>query len=82
MIRALAALSDTADASDYAAAEQVTMGFASIIYTLQSDGAVTAAQYTALRAALEACYAATRVQDAYDPVQFAAAARAVAQAAP
>ena len=82
MMIALAQVSQTSDASDYAAAEQATMAFASIIYTLNMEGAVDAAQYGRMRAALEGCYSATRVQDSYDPGAFAAAARAIEQAAP
>jgi hypothetical protein len=82
MMVALAQMSQTSDASDYAAAEQATMAFASIIYTLKMERAVDTAQYGRLRAALEDCYSATRVQDSYDPAAFAAAARAIEQAAP
>jgi len=80
MIVALAQTSETSDISDYAAAEQATMAFASIIYSLNADGGLPPAQYTALRAALEKCYAATAVQDAYDPRAFAAAALSVEKA--
>jgi hypothetical protein len=83
MMLALAQTGQSSDASDYAAAEQATMAFASIIYTLKVQG-VSSGQYAALRTALEACYAATRTQDAYDPAAFAAASvmieRAVAGA--
>jgi hypothetical protein len=82
MLVALAQVSQTGDVSDYAAAEQATMAFASIIYTLKMQSAVDAAQYGRMRAALESCYSATRVQDAYDPAAFAAAARSIEQAAP
>jgi hypothetical protein len=82
MIVALAQTSQTSDASDYAAAEQATMAFASILYSLKMDGAVDAGTYGAMRAALENCYTATRVQDAYDPRAFAAAALSIEQATP
>ncbi len=82
MIVALVRVSQTSDVSDYAAAEQATMAFASIIYTLKMDGAVAPAEYAAMRAALENCYAATRVQDAYDPRVFAAATLSIEQATP
>ena len=80
MILALAQTSQTSDMSDYAAAEQATMAFASIIYSLKMDGAVAGADYASMRAALENCYAATRVQDSYDPRAFAAAALSIEQA--
>jgi hypothetical protein len=82
LILALAQISQTSDMSDYAAAEQATMAFASIIYTLKMDGDVDTAQYDRLRAALEQCYGATRNQDAYDPRRFAAAAEAIESATP
>jgi hypothetical protein len=82
MIAALARSAHDGDASDYAAAEQSTMAFASIIYTLNTEQAVTRAQYAALRAALDRCYAATRQPDSYDPTAFAAAAQSVAQILP
>lgn len=82
MLVALARVSQTSDASDYAAAEQATMAFASIIYTLKMQGAVDTVEYGRMRAALESCYSATRMQDSYDPRAFAAAARAIEQAAP
>ncbi len=80
MMIALAQTGQTSDASDYAAAEQATMAFASIIYTLKVQG-VSAGRYAAMRAALEACYAATRTQDAYDPAAFASASGMVERAA-
>jgi hypothetical protein len=79
MIVALARSARDGDASDYAAAEQSTMAFASIIYTLNTEQALTRAQYAALRAGLDRCYAATRQPDSYDPAAFAAAAQSVAQ---
>ncbi len=82
MIVALAQTSQTSDASDYAAAEQATMAFASMIYSLKMDGTLAPAAYASLRAALENCYAATRVQDEYDPRAFAAAALSIEQATP
>ncbi len=82
MIAALAGVSQTADISDYASAEQVTMAFASILYTLKMEGDLDAAQYARLRVALEGCYSATARQDGYDPAVFSAAARAVEAAAP
>jgi len=63
------------EATDYAAAEQATMGFAAIIDSLEGSAAKPA-----LRAALERCYAATQQPDHYDPRVFAAAAEAVAHA--
>ena len=82
MIVALAATSQTADISDYAAAEQVTMAFAAIVYTLRMEGDVDAAQYARLRSALDGCYTATARQDAYDPASFASAAQAIEVATP
>ncbi len=79
MMAALARAAHDGDASDYAAAEQATMAFASIIYTLNTEQAVTRAQYAGLRAALDRCYLATRQPDSYDPTAFAAAAETVAQ---
>jgi hypothetical protein len=81
MLVSLAQISQTSDVSDYAAAEQATMAFASIIYSLNMDGALTPGQYSALRAALEKCYTATAIQDAYDPRAFAAAALSVEKVA-
>ena len=81
----LAALSQSArngDASDYAAAEQATMAFASIIYTLNTEGSLDASQYASLRAALNRCYDATQKPDSYDPRAFAAAAQSVAAVLP
>ena len=82
MIVALAGTSQTADVSDYASAEQVTMAFASILYTLKMEGDLDAAQYARLRNALEGCYAATAKQDAYDPARFASAAQVMETATP
>jgi len=70
------------DASNYAAAEQASMAFASIIYTLNTDGALEPSAYAALKAGLDQCYAAVQKEDSYDPAKFAAAAQAVAQAIP
>jgi hypothetical protein len=80
MIAALAQAGGAGDFSDYAAAEQATMAFASIIYTLKMDGDADGGRYAALRAALEQCYTATKTQDAYNPAVFATAAQAVLQA--
>ena len=82
MIVALAATSQTADVSDYAAAEQVTMAFASILYTLKMDSDVDPAQYARLRSALEGCYAATSKPDTYNPASFGSAAQAMEVATP
>ncbi len=82
MIVALSATSQTADVSDYAAAEQVTMAFASILYTLKMENDVDPVQYRRLRSALEECYAATAKQDSYDPASFASAAQAMEAATP
>ena len=82
MIVALSAASQTADISDYAAAEQATMAFASVIYSLKMAGDVDGAQYLRLRSALEQCYAATAKQDSYSPAAFASAAQAVVGAVP
>jgi len=78
----LAAAARDGDATDYAAAEQATMGFAAIIDTLNTGHNINAAQYAALRAGLERCYAATAQPDHYDPRAFAAAAQAVAGSLP
>jgi len=80
MLMAVAKSSTNGDTSDYAAAEQATMGFASIIYTLNTDGAVDAGTYAALKAGLNQCYGAIQKEDSYDPVKFAAAAQAVTRA--
>jgi hypothetical protein len=79
MMAALAQSARVGDASDYAAAEQSTLAFASIIYTLNASQSVDATQYAALKAALGQCYAATQKPDSYDPRVFAAAAQSVAQ---
>ena len=81
MLAGLAAALQSGDATDYAAAEQATMGFASIIDTLQTGHLVDAGQFATLKAALDQCYAATQKQEAYDPAKFAAAAQAMAKAA-
>ncbi len=82
MLLAVAKSSANGDASDYAAAEQATMAFASIIYTLNTDGALDASAYAALKAGLNQCYGATEKEDNYDPVKFAAATKSVTQAMP
>ncbi len=82
IIVALARMSQTSDVSDYASAEQATMAFASIIYTLNMEGDLDAGQYSRLRSALDQCYAATRNQDKYDPRGFAAAAQSIETATP
>jgi hypothetical protein len=82
MLLAVAKSSTNGDTSDYAAAEQATMAFASIIYTLNTDGALDASAYAALKAGLNQCYGATEKEDNYDPVKFAAAAKSVTQAMP
>jgi hypothetical protein len=80
MLMAVAKSSTNGDTSDYAAAEQATMAFASIIYTLNADGQVDAGAYVALKAGLNQCYGAIQKEDSYDPVKFAAAAQAVTRA--
>jgi hypothetical protein len=80
MMVALAQSMRNGDATDYAAAEQATMAFASILYTLHSEQAVDTSQYAALKAALDHCYAATQKPDNYDPRAFAVAAESVAGA--
>jgi hypothetical protein len=80
MLMAVAKSSTNGDTSDYAAAEQATMAFASIIYTLNADGEVDAGAYAALKAGLNQCYGAIQKEDSYDPVKFAAAAQAVTRA--
>jgi hypothetical protein len=82
MLLAVAKSSTNGDASDYAAAEQATMAFASIIYTLNTDGALDDSAYAALKAGLNQCYGATEKEDSYDPVKFAAATKSVTQAMP
>ncbi len=82
MILALAATSQTADVSDYAAAEQVTMAFASILYTLKMENDVDPAQYARLRSALDGCYAALAKPDSYNPASFASAAQTLEVATP
>ena len=78
MMTGLAQSARDGDASDYASAEQATMAFAAIIFTLNASGAIDASQYAALKAALSQCYAATQKPDSYDPAVFAAAAQSVA----
>jgi hypothetical protein len=82
MMLAVAKSSTNGDTSDYAAAEQATMAFASIIYTLNAEGDVDAGVYAALKAGLNQCYGAIQKEDSYDPVKFAAAAQAVTRAMP
>ena len=82
IIVALSQMAQTSDISDYAAAEQTTMAFASIIYSLKMNNDLDAAQYARLRGALEGCYAATRNEDDYKPASFAAAAQAIETATP
>ena len=82
LLAGIAAALQSGDAADYAVAEQATMGFASIIDTLQSGRLVDAAQFAALKAALDQCYAATQKEDSYEPAKFIAAAQAVAKAVP
>jgi hypothetical protein len=82
MLMALVQSAHDGDASDYAAAEQSTMAFAAIIFTLNASQALDASQYAALKAALNQCYAATQKPDSYDPRAFEAAAQSVAQVLP
>ena len=82
MMLAVAKSSTNGDTSDYAAAEQATMAFASIIYTLNAGGDVDAGVYASLKAGLNQCYGAIQKEDSYDPVKFAAAAQAVTRAMP
>ena len=82
MMAALASSARDGDASDYASAEQATMAFAAIIFSLNASQAVDASQYAALKAALGHCYAATQKPDSYDPAVFAAAAQLVAGVLP
>jgi hypothetical protein len=82
MMLAVAKSSTNGDTSDYAAAEQATMAFASIIYTLNAEGDVDAGVYASLKAGLNQCYGAIQKEDSYDPVKFAAAAQAVTRAMP
>jgi Cytochrome c554 and c-prime len=80
MAAAIGKSSTNGDTSDYAGAEQATMAFASIIYTLNADGSVDAGTYAALKVGLNQCYGAIQKEDSYDPVKFAAAAQAVTRA--
>ncbi|HEX4507988.1 MAG TPA: hypothetical protein VH722_19835, partial [Alphaproteobacteria bacterium] len=82
MAMAIVRASGDGDTSDYAGAEQATMAFASIIYTLNAEGMVDAGQYNTLKAALNQCYGALQKEDSYDPVKFAAAAQAVSKVMP
>lgn len=82
MLMAVAKSGSNGDASDYASAEQVTMAFASLIYTLNMQGDLDAGTYAALKAGLNQCYGAIQKEDSYDPVKFASAAQAVTQAMP
>ena len=82
MLLAVAKSSTNGDTSDYVAAEQATMAYASIIYTLNQDGAVDAGAYGALKTGLNQCYAAIEKEESYDPVKFAAATKSVTQAMP
>jgi len=80
MAMAIGRSTTNGDTSDYAGAEQATMGFASIIYTLNIDGSIDAGTYAALKSGLNACYGAIQKEDSYDPVKFTAAAQAVTRA--
>ena len=82
MAMAIVKASTDGDTSSYAGAEQATMAFASIIYTLNADGSVDAGVYGALKVALNQCYGAIQKEDSYDPVKFAAAAQAVGKVMP
>jgi hypothetical protein len=82
MLENLAVLAREGDMTDYAAGEQATMAFATIIDTLNVGHAVDSDQFAALRAGLERCYAATQTPERYDPAAFAVAAAAVAAALP
>ena len=82
MAMAVVKASTNGDTSDYAGAEQATMAFASIIYTLNAEGMVDAGTYGGLKTALNQCYGALQKEDSYDPVKFAAAAQAVAKVMP
>ena len=82
MAMAVVEASRRGDTSDYAGAEQATMAFASIIYTLNAEGMVDGGQYNTLKAALNQCYGALQKEDSYDPVKFAAAAQAVSKVMP
>jgi len=82
MMAALAARGPAGDYADYAAAEQATMAFASIVYTLKTDNLVDAGQAAKLKTALDGCYAATQKEEAYEPAKFVAAAETVARSLP
>jgi len=82
MMQALAARGTAGDYADYAAAEQATMAFASIIYTLKTDNLVDAGQAAKLKTGLDECYAATQKEEAYQPAKFVAAADAVGKTLP
>jgi len=82
MAMAVVRASTDGDTSDYAGAEQATMAFASIIYTLNAEGDINEGQYNTLKAALNQCYGALQKEDSYDPVKFAAAAQAVSKVMP
>src|SRR6185437_14170898 len=68
MAMAIVRASGDGDTSDYAGAEQATMAFASIIYTLNAEGDINAGTYNTLKAALNQCYGAIQKEDSYDPV--------------
>jgi hypothetical protein len=82
MMQALAARGPAGDYADYAAAEQATMAFASIVYTLKTDNLVDAGTAAKLKTALDQCYAATQKEEAYQPAKFVAAADAVGRSMP
>ena len=82
MVAALVARGTAGDYVDYAAAEQATMAFASIIYTLKTDDLVDAKQAGMLKSALDQCYAATQKEEAYQPAKFVTAAESVARSLP
>ena len=82
MAMAVVRASTDGDTSDYAGAEQATMAFASIIYTLNAEGDIDPGAYNALKTALNQCYGAIQKEDSYDPVKFAAAAQAVSKVMP
>jgi hypothetical protein len=65
---------------DYAGAEQATMALASLTENLRSAKELNDGQFSALKAALDQCYAATQKEDAYRPEDFIEALRSFQRA--
>lgn len=67
---------------DYPGAEQATMALSAIINAMKNTGAINAAAFKSLDAALNKCFDAVEKDEAYVPVKFIAALKAVKASAP